>query len=254
MEPTSMARLNPKPQLIPVLAAFAPALVIFDKDGTLIDFHTMWGSWLAELAGRLEARTQLPLAQPLFAAMGFDPAANRIIPDGPLALAPVLEIQRLIIQFLQAAGLPPEAAAAAVAAAWHIPDPVRLARPFTDLVTLFEAFHLHGAKIAIATSDDRPQTEETLAEFRVASLVDALICADDGVPIKPAPDMILTICATLNLPAARTIMIGDNVPDLQMGRSAGAGLTIGVLSGLASAAELAPYADLLLSSVADLLV
>ena len=48
-------------------------------------------------------------------------------------------------------------------------------------------------------------------------------------------------------------MAGDNVPDLQMGRAAGVGFTLGVLSGLASAADLAPHADLLLPSVAELL-
>jgi phosphoglycolate phosphatase-like HAD superfamily hydrolase len=243
---------NPKPQLIPALAAFAPALVIFDKDGTLIDFHAMWGSWLAELARRLEAGTGLPLAQPLFRSMGFDPVTNRIIANGPLALAPVLEIHKLIIQVLQATGLTTAAAETALAAAWHIPDPIKSAYPLTDLVALFSTFQSYGSKIAIATSDDRPQTEETLVEFRIASLVDALICADDGLPIKPAPDMILAVCATLEIPPARAVMVGDNVPDLQMGHAAGVGLTIGVLSGLASSTELEPYADLLLPSVDDL--
>src|SRR5688572_24942239 len=100
-----MEQLTSKPQLITPIAAFAPALVIFDKDGTLIDFHTMWGSWAIELAGRLEDATGLPLAEPLFSAMGFDPATNRIIPSGPLALDPVLEIQRLVMELLQKAGL-----------------------------------------------------------------------------------------------------------------------------------------------------
>ena len=30
-------------------------LVIFDKDGTLLDFHAMWGGWTRELGDRLEA-------------------------------------------------------------------------------------------------------------------------------------------------------------------------------------------------------
>lgn len=254
MVQTPPAHPNPKPQLIPALATFAPALVIFDKDGTLIDFHAMWGSWLAELARRLEASTGVPLAGLLFRSMGFDPITNRIIANGPLALAPVPEIHGLIIQVLQAAGLPEAAAETALAAAWHIPDPVRLAYPLTDLAALFSTLRSYGSKIAIATSDDRPQTEVTLAEFRLASLVDALICADDGVPIKPAPDMILAVCAALETPPARAVMVGDNVPDLQMGRAAGVGLTVGVLSGLAASTELEPYADLLLASVDELVV
>src|SRR5262245_36974868 len=128
-----MAQIDPQPQLIPPLAHFAPALVIFDKDGTLIDFHFMWGSWLAGLAQRLEAGTGLPLAPQLFAAMGFDPVTYRIIPNGALALAPVAEIHQLLIQELQAAGLSVQASQVAVAAAWQKPDPIRLARPLSDL-------------------------------------------------------------------------------------------------------------------------
>jgi phosphoglycolate phosphatase len=249
-----MEQLTSKPRLIAPVAAFAPVLVIFDKDGTLIDFHYMWGSWAVELARRLEEATGLPLAESLFSAMGFDPATNRIIPSGPLALDPVLQIQGLIMTVLQKVGLPAQASEAALAAAWHVPDPIRLARPLADLTLLFSALRASGAKIAIATSDDRPQTEMTLAAWKLTELVDAYVCADDGILLKPAPDMILVLCEALHLPASRTLMVGDNVPDLQMGRAAGAGFTLGVLSGLASAAELAPHADLLLPSVDDLLL
>ena len=48
-------------------------------------------------------------------------------------------------------------------------------------------------------------------------------------------------------------MIGDTTADMRMGRAAGVGFNIGVLSGVGSAALLAPLADVLLPSVAQLL-
>ena len=50
------------------------------------------------------------------------------------------------------------------------------------------------AKIAVATSEDRASTEATLSALAVTPLVDAMICADDGLPIKPEPDMVLHLC------------------------------------------------------------
>jgi phosphoglycolate phosphatase len=46
--------------------------------------------------------------------------------------------------------------------------------------------------------------------------------------------------------------VGDSVADLQMGRAAGAGRCIGVLTGVGTAADLAPYADVTLRSIAEL--
>jgi phosphoglycolate phosphatase len=48
-------------------------------------------------------------------------------------------------------------------------------------------------------------------------------------------------------------VIGDTPADLTMGRAAGVGRTIGVLTGVGSREDLAPLADALLGSVGELL-
>ena len=242
------------PTLNPQLAAFAPQLVIFDKDGTLVDFHALWGGWATELAQRLETVTGQPIANRLFRAMDFDPRTGQILSGGHLAVAPMADLRALTRNVLHTAGLSPQATEAAMAVAWHTPTPNALVRPLTDLSALFSTLQANQIKVAIATSDDRALTEATLAQLNIASLVDALLCADDGLPIKPAPDMILAICRRLNIPPAKTVMVGDNDVDLHMGRAAAVGLTIGVLSGLGQATNLAGDADILLPSVEELLV
>lgn len=240
--------------LRPELATLAPALIIFDKDGTLIDFQAMWAGWLLELARRLEAATGLAITGPLFQAMDFDGQTGRIAPQGKLAVTPMAGLRALTGAVLAELALPSEALEAAMAAAWYSPDPVALARPLTDLPALFGTLRACNLKIAIATSDDRLATAGTLTGLGLTPLVDALICADDGLPLKPAADMVLTVCRRLNIPPGRTVVVGDNAADLQMGRAAGAGLVIGVLSGVSAAADLAPEADVLLSSVGELLM
>lgn len=236
-------------------------LIIFDKDGTLIHFDAMWGAWVTELARRLEAETRFlprnrvsePVTDRLFREMGFDPVSGRVLAHGKLAATPNARLRDLAVDMLRGMGLAPEAAEAAVAAAWHIPDPVTLARPVTDLRALFGALRARGLKVAIATTDDRAPTEATLAGLGVASLVEAIVCADDGVPVKPAPDMVFALCRATGVAPAQCVVVGDTAADLQMGRAAGAGSVMGVLSGVSDADVLRPYADTVIASVAELI-
>jgi phosphoglycolate phosphatase-like HAD superfamily hydrolase len=239
--------------LIPELTVLAPSLIIFDKDGTLIDFHAMWAGWVTELARRLETTTGLTIANQLFKAMDFDPDTGRITPTGRLAVSPMADLRSLTSDVLRESGLSAGRLEAAMTTAWHTPDPVALVHPLADLPTLFRALRLNGLSIAVVTSDDHAPTEATLTALGVAAQVDAIVGADDGHPVKPAPDMLLAVCHTLNIPPARTVVVGDNVPELQMGQAAGAGLTVGVLSGVSSAEILAPYADILLPSIGGLI-
>jgi phosphoglycolate phosphatase-like HAD superfamily hydrolase len=234
-------------------------LVIFDKDGTLIHFDAMWGGWVTELARRLEEETRLlggnsgAVADELFRALGFDPAAGRVLAHGKLAATPMARLRALTVDVLRGLGLGPAEAEQAVAAAWHVPDPVALARPLTDLPALFGALRARGMQIALATTDDRTPTQAMLAALGVATMVDALVCADDGIPPKPAPDMVFAVCDAVGVPPAQSVVVGDSAADMQMGRAAGAGLVIGVLSGVSAEEALRPDADRVLESVAELL-
>jgi phosphoglycolate phosphatase len=129
---------------------------------------------------------------------------------------------------------------------------VTLAHPLADLDGLFARLRLDGRRIAIATSDDREPTERTLVALGVARAVDAVVCADDGVANKPAPDPVLHVCQALEVPPSRTAVIGDSPADIAMGLAAGARLVIGVRTGVGDGAHLAG-AHVVVDSVADLL-
>ncbi len=228
-------------------------LVVFDKDGTLIEFHAMWSGWAVDLADALEVATGRAVREPLYALLGYDAATGKAIAGGHLAATPMARIRDEIADLLRLLGLGSEAAGRALDAVWHAPDPVALARPVTDLVALFGAIRGRGIVIAVATSDDRDPTERTLAALGVADLVDAIVCADDGVPVKPASDMVVHVATALGRSPARSAVVGDSIADLQMGRAAGVARVYGVLTGVGTDEDLAPLADEVLGSVADLL-
>ena len=227
-------------------------LVVFDKDGTLLDFGAMWGGWAHELGARLELTTGRPVAPDVWAAIGYDPASRVIASRGPLAVGTMGQHADLVQQVVRRWCPNVAAARRAVDAAWFEPDPVERAIPLTDLPALFSVLRSTGRSIAVVTNDDREPTARTLAALGVLGQLSALVCADDGLAVKPEADTFLAACERAGVEPACAAMVGDLPVDLLMARAAGAGRAIGVASGLASPDELEPLSDLVLGSVAEL--
>jgi phosphoglycolate phosphatase len=243
---------GPGPRLSPLLDGID--LVVFDKDGTLIDFHAMWGGWALELGRRLDGATRRPVSGDVFATIGFDPASGRVLAGAPLAVATMAEIRETVAAVVRRWCPSIAAARRAVESAWFEPDPVATAQPTADLSALFGALRAAGRVIAVATTDDRAPTEATLRALGIRGSVAALACGDDGVGVKPDPAMFLALCQATGVPSAKAAMIGDTPADLTMGRAAGAGRIVGVLSGVGAREQLTPFADTVLGSVGELLV
>ena len=227
-------------------------LVVFDKDGTLIHFNAMWGGWALELGRRLEGTTRRPVAGDVFAAIGFDPTSGRVRAGAPLAVATMAELAEVVAAVIRRWCPSVTAARRAVQSAWFEPDAVATVVPTTDLPALFARLREGGRRIAVATTDNRAATEVTLRALGVRDHVSALACGDDGVGVKPDPAMVLALCAALQVEPGAIAVVGDTPADLAMGRSAGAGRVIGVLSGVGTRAELEPYADAVVGSVGEL--
>jgi len=227
-------------------------LLIFDKDGTLIEFHLMWGGWVDGLANRLEAVSGLTLREGLYALLGVDLESGLVHAHGLLAATPMSRIRETVAAFVADAGATRDRAELAVDQAWDAPDPVALAWPVTDLGALLARLRSRVGLFAVATSDDRDPTVRTLVSLGIAGEFADLACADDGFPNKPAPDPVLRLCERLGVPPDRTAVVGDSPADLRMGRAAGVARTIAVLTGVGDFATLEPLADVVLPSIAEL--
>jgi len=63
--------------------------------------------------------------------------------------------------------------------------------------------------------------------------------------------MQIGFCEAVNLEPSQVMMIGDSTHDLISGRDAGM-MTVAVLTGMAEAHELAPYADVVLQHIGEI--
>ena len=248
--------------------SFDTGLVIFDKDGTLIDFTGLWTHYtvnavealLAALEGITDAthEPRATLRADLYASLGYDPTTQRFDPQSPIVTAPLPTIYTLAAGVLYRHGWGWLAAELEIqrsfAPATLAPLQREMVQPTADLPTFFGALTTAGVQIAVITSDDRAPTLATLTWLGVIDQVTFIACADDGYAYKPAPDAIWAACEATAVPMTRTIMVGDSTTDMLMGQRAGVGLRVAVLTGTMDANTLAPLADVILPSIGQISV
>jgi phosphoglycolate phosphatase-like HAD superfamily hydrolase len=235
---------------------FDADLVAFDKDGTLIDFEVMWGRLVVMWVERLAANEgDEALSQALFDALGYDLRRQRTVPQSPLAIASTGQLQAIAAAVLYRHGTPWTEALDRAVATYPSGANVPLAgliQPAGDVGGLLARLQAAGVRVAVVTTDQRAETEETLEFLEIHHLVDATICGDDGLPIKPAPDMLLAACQQLQIAPSWTALVGDTMADLMMAQRAGAGFRAAVLTGAGDVARLQGNADVVLGSIDEI--
>uniref|UniRef100_A0A914GTP8 Uncharacterized protein n=1 Tax=Globodera rostochiensis TaxID=31243 RepID=A0A914GTP8_GLORO len=212
-----------------------PQLVIFDKDGTLICFHSLWVPWVRSFAEKVEEAGIVGIASKVYHALGFCPILKKV-KRGLLAEGTMRQIRDRVVNLLVQHGLDRDEAMSVVAKAIHgssaIPFAERTVRQLHDLEALFAKLKERGIK----SSGDNARVEDSKG----------------SVP-KPHPNNALFICRQLGVQPKDAMVIGDTPADLGMGRSAKLGSIVGVLSGIGEQKELASEADHLVEHVGELL-
>jgi phosphoglycolate phosphatase len=233
-----------------------PRLAVFDKDGTLMAFERLWHTWFRYALRILGDRVTLgdDLSSALAGTLGYDPEMDAWDPAGPLTIASTGEVALLIagqvyryggMDWTRALTVVQQATAQARA---ELPLE-ELVEPIGDVQGTLASLHGQGILLAVATTDDRADTMRGLCKLGIADLFSVILCGDDGIPLKPDPEMALEICRRLSVAPTETIMVGDTVADLEMARRAGYALVVGVSSGASSAELLAQYADVVISDI-----
>lgn len=217
--------------------------VLFDKDGTLFDFASTWESWAKGFLLRLGGEPSR--AAHLGQVIGFDMQAGRFIADSVvIAGTPGEVVDALhphLSQFSRADLLDVMNAEAASA-------PQAEAVP---LVPLLDGLRAAGWRLGVATNDAEAPARSHLASAGVTDRFDFIAGFDSGYGAKPGPGQLQGFLAATGLAPASCVMVGDSRHDLMAGRAAGF-RTVAVLTGMASAEDLADLADVVLPDIGHL--
>jgi Predicted phosphatases len=236
--------------------------ILFDKDGTLIDFHTIWTPLAFELAAKIAANG-LPQSSErnktiLLEKIGVAPDGS-LAPDSIYASGTAEEIARALYGTASELQIP-------------MPDQARFSdslredinsymaanrqriRPIEGVSRTLEALRQRGLVLGVSTSDSREGTLACLDEAGLREYFQYIGCADTVNSPKPSGDILMDFCGRFELAPREVAIAGDTAVDMAFARQNGAGLAIGVLSGTCREDELAREADILLDSVASIVM
>ena len=221
--------------------------ILFDKDGTLLDYDESWLPVNRELA-RIASQDDAALADHLLRETGMDPVSGHIVPDSLLAAGNT----RQIAEGLVAAGSRVEVTELTIKLDTLFSNAAEFSVPVTDLAGFFARLHARGFKLGIASSDNERSIRQTAQRFGFAQYVDYIAGYDSGFGRKPEAGMVLGFCKATGLEPSEIAVVGDNNHDLHMGHNANAGLKVAVLTGTGSRESLSAASDYCLNDITEL--
>lgn len=218
--------------------------VLFDKDGTLFDFRGTWDAWAGEFLPKL-CKGDPARLEAMALALDFDLAAGAFLPGSIVIAGSNREVAEVAAKVLQRAD-EDEVEREIAASAAHAPIV-----PTVPLNPFLSALCDQGYKLGVMTNDAQSVAEAHLLAAGVRDHFDFVCGSDSGFGAKPDPAPLLAFCRHVGVDPFHTVMVGDSCHDLHAARAAGmAG--VGVLTGVARAPELAPFADAVLGDIGEL--
>ena len=216
-------------------------LVIFDKDGTLINHDKLFIPWFSELLKKL--RPLLSEENNLSEKLGF--IDGKFTYDSVIPCGTNKGIKNMIKDYTNIND--------------NILNQIWNSTKFdyknidthSDLNKIFSKIKEKGIKIAICTSDDRIPTTEMINITGISKYIDYYVCGDDEGKTKPSGDPIRKICDYLNILPEESIMVGDTISDIKAGKDAGCSKVISVLTGGYSKEELQD-ADIIIPNISHI--
>jgi phosphoglycolate phosphatase len=224
--------------------------ILFDKDGTLIDFDATWGPAAYEVMRALSRGDAIKLAR-LVAVSEYDLATRSFRPTSPLVAGSSAEYGPLwAVALDREPGEPLYTEMDDLFRHWGL----RHLAPIGDPAAILSGLALAGLKLGIATNDAEASARAQANAMGIDAMLDFIAGYDSGFGGKPDPGMVTAFVDHHRLQPDEVALVGDSLHDLIAAHNAGV-IAIAVLTGpLGEAArpQVEPYADYVIGSIADL--
>jgi phosphoglycolate phosphatase len=219
-----------------------PEIVLFDKDGTLIDVHHYWSSML-RLRGSLITEKWFKnhskknsIERELIEAMGIDLLSGKIKVSGPVGIKSRKFIENIASNIVSKNGVSIEDKEMEDIFLEVDRKTSRNMTPLLKLLpgvfNLLKKFENTGVAMVVVSTDITSRVSIALKCLKIDHFFSEIIGGDEVQNTKPFPDLALLVSSRTGIGMDKMMVIGDNPVDIQMGLSANINLNIAVLTGL----------------------
>ncbi len=229
--------------------------IMFDKDGTLIDFDAFWItiSTIAIKDILKELGCNDVSAEDILSVLGVEDGITSI--EGILCSSTYSKIGDNINYALTECGytfdLERVRSITMDAFARHVDKGIAKGT-CENIREVLLKIKEEGIKIFVVTSDRLFTTEKSLKKLGIFDVFDGIYTDDGDVPPKPKPDCIYDICKKFSLSPDEIVMVGDTVNDVNFAKN-GSVKMIGVAKGEKNRERFLKQTDIVLPDISYIL-
>ena len=218
--------------------------IIFDKDGTLLDFDAFWVTVSIKAIEVVLAqfrRQDVPVSEVLEAFGVHDGETDM---NSTLCKGTYEQLGGLMYDILHRYGCEEscETVTKALIEAYNQNADAGDVKPTCpDLAEVLTKLKARNIKLAVVTTDNMHITRTCLEKLGIIDLFDKIYTDDGEVPTKPDPYCVYHFSEFAGVDQANVIMVGDTMTDMRFAKNAGIA-AIGIAKQEANTQILAPHA------------
>ena len=240
--------------------------IIFDKDGTLMDFNKFWVPAVQSVIRRIFADYGIPETDIFLekALNSIGVVHGKVLSSGSFAWKPYCDIALDLKPSLEsmtgekvidASELAKKLVRYFEEASY---DDNKVIAPTADLQSVMQLLQSNNIHLGVVTTDTYKATVECLKRLQIEQYI-TFLAADlmpyaensEPMPLKPDGRIISRAVKQWRIKPEEVLVVGDTPNDMKFAHNGGS-VAVGVLSGVSSKEQLQPSADYILDSVSEI--
>jgi len=198
--------------------------IIFDKDGTLMDFDSFWLLITCNVIEELKRDMKVVTISEseILNALGIKNGITNI--NGVLCRGTYGQTARIMYDVLKNHGykFTINEVTEFVIDSYHRNYEKGIVKPTCDnICEVLGRLKSYGIKLAVVTTDDPFVTKKCLQTLGIDTLIDRVYTDDDNFPAKPNPYCIFDFLKREGLSKSEVVMVGDTLTDIDFAKNGG---------------------------------